>query len=84
MHTARAQGSVTFLRNDVTLIPQAPPLTDVTGALTFTHKGIGFDNLRARFAGGEIRPTGGTAPDGTIRIQVAGTASAQGLRETTP
>ncbi|WP_201507718.1 hypothetical protein, partial [Escherichia coli] len=42
------------------------------------------DNLRARFAGGEIRPTGGTAPDGTIRIQVAGTASAQGLRETTP
>ena len=84
MHTARAQGSVTFLRNDVTLIPQAPPLTDVTGALTFTQKGIGFDNLRARFAGGEIRPTGGTAPDGTIRIQVAGTASAQGLRETTP
>ena len=84
MHTARAQGSVTFLRNDITLIPQAPPLTDVTGALTFTHKGIGFDNLRARFAGGEIRPTGGTAPDGTIRIQVAGTASAQGLRETTP
>ncbi|MBA9871126.1 TIGR02099 family protein [Ralstonia insidiosa] len=84
MHTARAQGSVTFLRNEVTLIPQAPPLTDVTGALTFTHKGIGFDNLRARFAGGEIRPTGGTAPDGTIRIQVAGTASAQGLRETTP
>lgn len=84
MHSTRAQGSVTFLRNDVTLIPQAPPLTDVTGALTFTHKGIGFDNLRARFAGGEIRPTGGTAPDGTIRIQVAGTASAQGLRETTP
>jgi len=84
MHSTRAQGSVTFLRNDVTLVPQAPPLTDVTGALTFTQKGIGFDNLRARFAGGEIRPTGGTAPDGTIRIQVAGTASAQGLRETTP
>lgn len=84
MHSTRAQGSVTFLRNDVTLVPQAPPLTDVTGALTFTQKGIGFDNLRARFAGGDIRPTGGTAPDGTIRIQVAGTASAQGLRETTP
>ena len=57
---------------------------DVTGALTFTQKGIGFDNLRARFAGGEIRPSGGTLPDGTIRIQVAGTASAQGLRETAP
>lgn len=84
MHNTRAQGSVTFLRNDVTLIPQAPPLTEVTGALTFTHKGIGFDNLRARFAGGEIRPAGGTAPDGTIRIQVAGTATAQGLRETAP
>ncbi|WP_439892061.1 YhdP family protein [Ralstonia sp. 25C] len=84
MHNTRAQGSVTFLRNDVTLLSQAPPLTDVTGALTFTQKGIGFNNLRARFAGGEIRPTGGTAPDGTIRIQVAGTASAQGLRETTP
>lgn len=84
MHSTRAQGNVTFVRNDVTLVPQAPPLTDVNGALTFTQKGIGFDNLRARFAGGEIRPTGGTAPDGTIRIQVAGTASAQGLRETTP
>jgi uncharacterized protein (TIGR02099 family) len=84
MHSTRAQGSLTFLRNDITLVPQAPPLTDVTGALTFTQKGIGFNNLRARFAGGEIRPTGGTAPDGTIRIQVAGTASAQGLRETAP
>jgi uncharacterized protein (TIGR02099 family) len=84
MHTARAQGSVTFLHNDVVLAPQAPSLTDVTGALTFTQKGIGFDNLRARFAGGEIRPSGGTLPDGTIRIQVAGTASAQGLRETAP
>ncbi len=84
MHTTRAQGSVSFLHNDVTLVPQAPPLTDVTGALTFTQRGIGFDNLRAHFAGGEIRPTGGTLPDGTIRIQVAGTASAQGLRDTTP
>jgi len=84
IHTARVQGSLNFLRNDVALIPQAPTLTDVTGALTFTQKGIGFDNLRARFAGGEIRPTGGTAPDGTIRIQVAGTASAEGLRETAP
>lgn len=84
MHATRAQGSVGFLHNDVTLIPQAPPLADVTGALTFTQRGIGFDNLRAHFAGGEIRPTGGTLPDGTIRIQVAGTASAQGLRDTTP
>ncbi|WP_316653998.1 YhdP family protein [Ralstonia condita] len=84
MHSTRAQGSLTFLRNDITLVPQAPPLTEVTGALTFTQKGIGFNNLRARFAGGEIRPTGGTAPDGTIRIQVTGTASAQGLRETAP
>lgn len=84
MQSTRAQGSVTFLRNDVTLVPQTPALTDVNGALTFTHKGIGFNNLRAHFAGGEIRPSGGTAPDGTIRIQVAGTASAQGLRDTAP
>ncbi|MGC7411228.1 YhdP family protein [Pandoraea pneumonica] len=82
-HTDRSKvsGRAKFLRNDIALINGLPTFGAVDGELAFTEHGISLDNLRGTFLGGDVRASGGSREDGTIALNVAGTMSAQGLRE---
>ncbi|KWW36687.1 YhdP family protein [Cupriavidus metallidurans] len=78
---SKVNGEFRFPGNDVTLFPELPTLYGATGAVAFDEHGFRLDNVRGRFVGGETRLGGGTQPDGTTRVTVSGTATAQGLRE---
>jgi len=82
-HTDRSKvtGRARFLRNDIALLNGLPTFGAVDGELAFTERGISLDNLRGTFLGGDVRASGGSRDDGTIALNVAGTMSAQGLRE---
>ncbi|WP_137928027.1 YhdP family protein [Cupriavidus sp. 2SB] len=78
---SKVNGEFRFPGNDVTLIPELPPLYGATGAVAFDEHGFQLNGVRGRFLGGETRIAGGTQPDGTTHVTVGGTATAQGLRE---
>ncbi|MDT6961104.1 YhdP family protein [Cupriavidus sp. SZY C1] len=78
---AKVNGEFRFPGNDVTLMPELPTLFGATGAVAFDEHGFQLHNVRGRFVGGETRITGGTQPDGTTRVAIGGTATAQGLRD---
>ncbi|WP_353192234.1 YhdP family protein [Pandoraea pnomenusa] len=82
-HTDRAKvtGRARFLRNDITLLSGLPTFGAVDGELAFTERGISLDNLRGTFLGGDVRASGGSRDDGSIALNIAGTMSAQGLRD---
>ena len=78
---SKVNGEFRFPGNDVTLFPELPTLYGATGAVAFDEHGFQLNNVRGRFVGGETRITGGTQPDGTTRVAIGGTATAQGLRD---
>jgi len=78
---SKVNGEFRFPGNDVTLFPELPTLFGATGAVAFDEHGFQLNHVRGRFLGGETRITGGTQPDGTTHVAIAGTATAQGLRD---
>lgn len=78
---SKVNGEFRFPGNDVTLMPELPTLFGATGAVAFDEHGFQLENVRGRFLGGETRIGGGTQSDGTTRVTVGGTATAQGLRD---
>ena len=68
--------------NDVRLRPDLPLLPGARGKVEATQKGFQVMALRTQLAGGEAQIDGGTQADGTLRFDIAGTASAEGLRRT--
>ncbi|VVD81853.1 YhdP family protein [Pandoraea terrigena] len=82
-HTDRSKvtGRARFLRNDITLLSGLPTFGAVDGELAFTERGISLDNLRGTFLGGDVRASGGSRDGGTIALNIAGTLTAQGLRD---
>ncbi|KJK23612.1 hypothetical protein UB46_15105 [Burkholderiaceae bacterium 16] len=79
---AKVDGQFRLPGNDVVLTPQLPVLAGTTGVVAFNEHGFQLNDLRARFLGGEIRASGGSQADGTVRVNAGGNASAQGIRET--
>ncbi|MDF3839149.1 YhdP family protein [Cupriavidus basilensis] len=80
-HAAKVDGQFRLPGNDVVLTPQLPVLAGTTGAIAFNEHGFQLNDLRARFMGGEIRASGGSQADGTVRVNAGGSATAQGIRE---
>ncbi len=72
-------GSVFFQGNDVVLRNDMSPLIAATGRLDFNQHGIRIPGINAGFVGGQAHIDGDTT-DGTVVIQVAGSATPQGLR----
>lgn len=80
LEQARVQGRVTLDNNDVRLRPDTPLLAGVRAELSFSDRGFAVHGATARVLGGELQFEGGTAPDGSVRFEGAGTATAEGLR----
>jgi uncharacterized protein (TIGR02099 family) len=72
-------GSVFFQANDVILRSDISPLTGAAGRLDFNQHGIKIPGINAGFVGGQARITGDTI-DGAVTVQIAGSATPQGLR----
>jgi len=78
---SKVNGEFRFPGNDISLFPELPTLFGATGTVAFDEHGFRLDNVRGRFLGGETRLGGGTQTDGTTRVTISGTATAQGLRD---
>jgi len=83
MAKAKVQAGVVLADNELRLAPEAPPLTQARGTLSFTESGFSLAGVQARFAGGDMRIEGkgrygATGPDFSLRA--TGTITAEGLR----
>ncbi|PPE66282.1 TIGR02099 family protein [Caldimonas caldifontis] len=81
MERARVQGRVTLAGNDLRLRKDTPLLARTRGEVSFSDQGFAVHGATARVLGGELQFEGGTAPDGSVRFEGRGTATAEGLRE---
>jgi uncharacterized protein (TIGR02099 family) len=79
-NASTVKGSVAFAGNDIRIAPDTPLLGATRGRVDFTQKGFGIVNASARVLGGEATFDGGSQPDGALRFQGQGTATAEGLR----
>lgn len=80
-HAAKVDGRFRLAGNDIVLMPGVPVLAGANGTIAFSERGFQLDGVRARWLGGEARASGGTQPDGTIRVNASGSASARGLAD---
>ena len=76
----QVQGRYRFADNQLIALPELPPLMAAQGDLAFTADRLQAKNLRARFLDLPLRLDIGTQPGGTVRIDIAGSASAGELR----
>lgn len=104
IETAKVEGRVQLVGNDVRIIPDTPLLARAQGMVSFNDTGFSLQDARAQVLGGEARISGGTQAGGTpsggtqaggtqssksaseqasspVVLNVAGTATAEGLRE---
>lgn len=82
MHEAKVQGALQLQNNDVTLFPELPPIQAALGRIEFSEHGVNLNGIGASFLGGPLQLSGGTQQGGAIVIQMAGSASAEGMRAT--
>ena len=75
-----AKGSIALAGNDVRITPDSPMLGNARGRVDFSQKGFAIVGATARVLGGDASFDGGTQPDGTLRFNGQGTATAEGLR----
>ena len=68
--------------NDLRLRPDLPPLPGARGRIEATQKGFQVIGLRTQLAGGDAQIDGGTLADGSLRFNLTGHATAEGLRRT--
>lgn len=85
LEQAQVQGALTFSNNDVDWMPEVPPLSQVNGRISFSHKGFDLEAVKARVLGGAVQLSGGMSNvikgvDPAIKIQAQGLATAQGLQ----
>ncbi|WP_404300881.1 YhdP family protein [Alicycliphilus denitrificans] len=85
---SRVRGGVTLAGNEVRFVPEAPTVSGARGVVQFTETGFTLAGVQGRALGGEVRLEGGmnaVAPAGesAVRVRARGTATAEGLREST-
>ncbi|MBY4895816.1 YhdP family protein [Cupriavidus sp. AU9028] len=78
---AHVEGRFRLQGNDVLLRPGTPMLTGAQGSVAFREHGFTLENVRARLLGGEVRASGGTQQDGTVRVTAAGVLSGRGISQ---
>jgi uncharacterized protein (TIGR02099 family) len=82
LERSSVQGSVQLTGNDVRLTRATPLLAAAKARVAFTQKGFSVAGGSARVLGGELAFDGGLQPDGALRFNGQGTASAEALRQT--
>ena len=81
---SKVQGSLQLMNNDVTLWRDMPPVHGATGKIEFYEKGVNLNGLAGTFLGGPVAVSGGTQRDQSIQVRIAGSVSADGLRNAYP
>jgi len=74
----QVQGRIEFNGNGLTLMPDIPRFTQLTGALAFTEHGVAAEKLSGQFLGGPVRISGELARN-AAGLQLTGTARAEAL-----
>lgn len=74
------KGVLTLAGNDLRLRPDAPALGQTRGRVEFSQRSFSVTGATARLLGGEASFDGAMQPDGSVRFQGQGVASAEGLR----
>ncbi len=74
------KGSLTLPGNDLRIQPDTLPMGNVRGRVDFTERGFTVAGATARVLGGDASFDGGTQPDGSLRFNGQGVATADGLR----
>ena len=77
---ATVKGSLTMAGNDLRITTDGPLLGNARGRVDFTTKGFTVVGASARMLGGDLSFEGGAMPDGSVRLNGQGVATADGLR----
>jgi uncharacterized protein YhdP len=78
------QGSLQLAGNDVVLFHDMPPVLGTQGKIEFNEKGVNLNGLNGSLLGGPLAISGGTQPDNSIQVKIAGNMTIDGLRKTYP
>ncbi|MBB5606717.1 MULTISPECIES: YhdP family protein [unclassified Janthinobacterium] len=78
------QGSLQLAGNDVVLFHDMPPVLGAQGKIEFNEKGVNLNGLNGNLLGGPLAISGGTQPDNSIQVKIAGNMTVDGLRKTYP
>eukprot|EP01133_Synstelium_polycarpum_P017915 gene17915-21368_t len=78
------QGSLQLAGNDVVLFHDMPPVLGAQGKIEFNEKGVNLNGLNGSLLGGPLAISGGTQPDNSIQVKIAGNMTIDGLRKTYP
>jgi len=82
-HRSTVSGEVTLADNTLRLRPDVPLLTHAQGRISFTERGFAIAGGAARALGGEVAIDGGSQADGSVRVNVQGSANAEAVRQAT-
>ncbi|MDN4590456.1 TIGR02099 family protein [Xenophilus aerolatus] len=83
MDKAKVQAGVVLADNELRLAPEAPPLTQARGTLSFTESGFSLAGVQARFGGGDVRVEGKgrySSAGQDFSLRATGNVTADGLR----
>lgn len=76
------EGEYQFLRNELTVDADLPPLTEVNGRLQFTGSSVSMKDARARLLDSPLVINAVTRGDGAVAIDAQGSFSIASLRKT--
>ncbi|MCL6484208.1 MAG: TIGR02099 family protein, partial [Janthinobacterium lividum] len=82
MLESTVQGSLQLAGNDVVLFHDMPPVLGTQGKIEFNEKGVNLNGLNGSLLGGPLAISGGTQPDNSIQVKLAGNMTIDGLRKT--
>lgn len=78
---ARVRGELDLADNDLRMTTGGPLLTAAHGRVNFDNDGFSVADGHGQVYGGALAFAGGSRPDGTIRFDGQGTATAEALRQ---
>lgn len=81
---AKVEGALQLQGNDIVLFDGLPVISGSTGKIEFSETGVNLNALAGTFVGGPVAISGGSQPDNSIQVKLAGTVTAEGLRKTYP
>ncbi len=76
------EGEYQFLRNELTVDSDLPPLTEVNGRLQFTGGSVGMKDARAQLLGSPLVINAATRGDGAVAINAQGSLNIANMRKT--
>jgi len=76
------EGEYHFVRNELTLDPDLPPLTEASGRLQFTGSSVSMKDASAQLFGSPLVINAATRGDGAVAINAQGSLSIASVRRT--